>query len=478
MQFLVTVAVLVTAPPSGGAAARRGAATAALVAAERARGASDVVVNPLAMLAAGWTAERNLAFFGRGAALVAEGRRALERVELDEAEKRLGEAEAVYAPELGRPGVAAEWAEAATWHGVALFELKRRDEAAEAWGRAKALFTDTLLTEAMVRPEVARAFAAAPVGARPAAPAAATPGLADVPAALGVDELVVAAIAIDAGVLTYAAARRQAACGTDTLTATSADELVRRLEAAPCRAGAPLAVQAAPAIAHPRAGAGAGARAERARRRRAGGRGVAQAVAVGRRRRRARGRRGAGGEPVAARAELLFDHAVRLLRARWAMRRLALISALLVAAPAVGAADPPAWMPAQPRGPTRAQLEQAKKLKHEAAAFGSIGLVLFAGGIAVNVVALDVPQGDDDDAAGRRQPGREAQRSATPTGPSSPAASRSWRPGSRWSALSICPAQAGAPAIEPRRSATRRRAWARRAGRRCGGSRGRARSAR
>lgn len=248
MHFLVTVAVLVAAPPSGGAGARLGEAKAALVAAEAARGA-DVVDDPAALAAAGWTAERDLAFFARGARLVDDGRRALARVELDKAAERLDAAERVYAPELARPGVAEEWAEAAKWHGVALFELKRRDEAAQAWGRAKALFAGAMLTEAMVRPEVAQAFAAARAGERPAAAAPAATGD---PFALGVDDVIDAAIAIDGGRLTYAAARREPTCATEVVTATRAEEIVRRLHEAPCRAGAAPSVREAPVIAHPR----------------------------------------------------------------------------------------------------------------------------------------------------------------------------------------------------------------------------------
>jgi len=252
VQFLVTVAVLVTAPPSGGAGARLGEAKASLVAAERARGV-DVVEDAAELVAAGWTAEKNLAFFGRAAELVSDGRRALARVELEKAETLLAQAESAYAPELARPGVAEEWADAAKWHGVALFELKRRDEAVAAWGRAKALHPDALLTEAMVRPEVARAFAAARAGERPAAPSLAEASL---PASerLGLDAVIEAAIAIDAGVLTFAARRRGRDCATDVVTATRADALARRLDEAPCRAGAPaIAVAEAPVIAHPRA---------------------------------------------------------------------------------------------------------------------------------------------------------------------------------------------------------------------------------
>ncbi|MCA1665123.1 MAG: hypothetical protein LC659_12785, partial [Myxococcales bacterium] len=254
----MTVAVLLSAPPSGGAAPRRAQASAALEAAERARGA-DVVGDPLALVAAGWTAEANLAFFARGAQLVSDGRRALARVELEKAEALFGAAETIYRDEGARPGIASEWAEAAKWHGVALFELKRAPEAARAWALAKRLERGSELTEAAVRPEVARAFAAAPVAdAAPIAERA--PDVERAPAidvegvqrTLGIDEVIVAAIAIDGGALTYAATLRRASCATDVVTATRADELARRLGEAPCRSGAPADVLAAEAIAHPR----------------------------------------------------------------------------------------------------------------------------------------------------------------------------------------------------------------------------------
>src|SRR5207248_4131219 len=84
-----------------------------------------------------------------------------------------------------------------------------------------------------------------------------------------------------------------------------------------------------------------------------------------------------------------------LVRARGAMTRLALALAVTVLASTVRADPPPAWMPAPPRPPTTGDEQRVRHLKHEAAAFGLIGLVLFAGGVAVNVVALDVPQGEE-----------------------------------------------------------------------------------
>lgn len=338
MHFLVTVAVLVYAPhaPPGAAGEPALAGTVApldqvrrqIEAAERARGAT-VVADPIAtaqrMHAEGWTDVAELAFFARGAKRVADGRQALARVELADAERDFADAEAVYAPELWRPGAASEAATAALWRGVALFELGRRGEAEAAWRRAVALEPAAQLTEAVVRPEVARAFAAArraprPTAtltidvpwanevrvdrvARPAGAGAVTVGehfveargadylpyaaVVDVPAAgatvapplamdeeaaaiaaaakepfpqalealrdtLGVDEVVVASAAIDAGALALAASKRQAGCGTETVTAGRADELVQKLGAAECRGGQPVGVFDAPAIASPR----------------------------------------------------------------------------------------------------------------------------------------------------------------------------------------------------------------------------------
>ena len=162
---------------------------------------------------------------------------------------------------MATPGVPQEWAEAAKWHGVALFELKRRDDATRAWSIAKLLEPDSPLTEAMVRPEVARAYAAAWTAeineVRPKERP--TPDISfprdpvvTLLQGLGVDEVIVAAIAIDAGVLTYAATRRSAGCGTQTIVSMKPDELVKRLAGEPCLAEEKIAVLDAPAIAHPR----------------------------------------------------------------------------------------------------------------------------------------------------------------------------------------------------------------------------------
>lgn len=54
----------------------------------------------------------------------------------------------------------------------------------------------------------------------------------------------------------------------------------------------------------------------------------------------------------------------------------------------------PAFMPAPPPPVAHGSEEEAKRLRHEAKAYGAIGLGLIAGGIVVDVVALDVPQGE------------------------------------------------------------------------------------
>lgn len=243
MHFLVTVAVLMQTPDSAPEAKTIRRATAELEAAERTRGA-DVIEDPVAAVAAGWTARRNLAFFARAAAVVSDGKLALARVDLARAEQLFADAEQIYAAEAARPGVRDEWAEAAKWRGVALFELKRRDEAATAWQRAKALARDVELTEAMVRPEVARAFAAtAPSAWKPPVTAAAS-GDDAMMRTLAIDEFVVAAVALDGETIHYAAARRAHDCSTEAIEGTRADEIVRRLHEAACKPGANVEVKA------------------------------------------------------------------------------------------------------------------------------------------------------------------------------------------------------------------------------------------
>jgi hypothetical protein len=171
VHFLVTVAVLAYASGGGG---ERATAEAELARALRARGATVVEdARERASMAhargePAWIDRAALGFFAQAARHVGDGREALARVELARAEAELAAAERLYAPELARPGVASEAATAALWRGVALFELGRRGEAERAWRRAVALEPTTVLTEAMVRPDAARAFATA-LHARPLA---------------------------------------------------------------------------------------------------------------------------------------------------------------------------------------------------------------------------------------------------------------------------------------------------------------------
>jgi len=158
----IVLAVLAYAPPSGHAGAELQSVSSAVKRAVRAQGADVVdgaVEKARAEHARGWVAEGALGFFARGRALADEGRRALERVELEKAEDALARAEQLYGEELVRPGVAELWSAVALERGVALFELGRVEAARRAFRRAVALDPAAELTEAKVRPDVARAFA-------------------------------------------------------------------------------------------------------------------------------------------------------------------------------------------------------------------------------------------------------------------------------------------------------------------------------
>jgi hypothetical protein len=82
------------------------------------------------------------------------------------------------------------------------------------------------------------------------------------------------------------------------------------------------------------------------------------------------------------------------------VRRVALALALLhagaVAAdePALTPPRPPVFMPSAPPPPTPRLLRQSAQLRHDAFIFGALALGFAAAGIAVDVVALDLPQGE------------------------------------------------------------------------------------
>jgi hypothetical protein len=77
------------------------------------------------------------------------------------------------------------------------------------------------------------------------------------------------------------------------------------------------------------------------------------------------------------------------------MKPLALLLSLLLAAPLAAADEPPPpWMPSTPPPLTRSSVQHARELRREAKIFGAVGLALAGCGIAVGVVALDVPQGE------------------------------------------------------------------------------------
>jgi hypothetical protein len=161
VHVVAVLAVLVYAPPSGGAQARAaqvGQAVGRALAADGSEAIDGAIDRALAVVAHGWVNENELRFFARARAAEDQGRRHLERVELEHADEALGRAERLYEAELARPGVAPLWSQVALLHGVALYELGRAVEARAAFRRAVALEPSATLTEATVRPELARAF--------------------------------------------------------------------------------------------------------------------------------------------------------------------------------------------------------------------------------------------------------------------------------------------------------------------------------
>jgi hypothetical protein len=152
------VAVLVYTPPSGGAGAQRRAIEAALGRALGPALDADALGKAQRERASGWLPAGAFDFFQSARAQAEEGRRHLERVELEEAEAAFAEAERIYERELAWPAVAALWSEVALWRGVVAFERHQPDLAERLFRRAVALDPAARLTEASVRPDVVRAF--------------------------------------------------------------------------------------------------------------------------------------------------------------------------------------------------------------------------------------------------------------------------------------------------------------------------------
>lgn len=161
----VVVAVLVYAagPGPGGPSPRAAPAPgprAALVASlrDRATVVEHAVDAALEVRRQGWRTLDELSFLARGKAALELGRRARERVELEESERQLALAETHFTGGFDEPGVASLAAEAALEHGVTLGELGRTDEARAAFVRALSWWPPSMLTEKMARPDVVRVF--------------------------------------------------------------------------------------------------------------------------------------------------------------------------------------------------------------------------------------------------------------------------------------------------------------------------------
>jgi hypothetical protein len=166
VHLWLLVAVLVYAP-KGDKDPRRAEVQSAL---EKAVGADldpHALRTAIAERTAGWVRAETLQFFADGRARMEEGRRLLERVELEAADGAFAEAERIYEAQLAWPGVAPLWSQAALWRGVAAFQRGQPAAARRLFQRAVALDPSTRLTEASVRPDVVRAFSDA-VKPRPA----------------------------------------------------------------------------------------------------------------------------------------------------------------------------------------------------------------------------------------------------------------------------------------------------------------------
>jgi tetratricopeptide (TPR) repeat protein len=266
-------AVLVYAPAQGGAQAELPRVSAALKQALKASGAEVVdhaIEQAKADAQAGFRPKSALAFFTEARAAIDEGRKALERVALEQAQAAFERAEKTLEAHRAEPGAATLAAAATLGRGVALFELGRGDEATHAFARAKALEPALELTEATVRPDVARAFRAATPESIAPAPASVpdtsavealrvrpdSPSLRALEDGLGLDGILVAAVGHDHGELALIATRAHGGCTSGLAESRAAIDqaaarLVEKLRAAPC-AEKPLDPLAAQAIAHPR----------------------------------------------------------------------------------------------------------------------------------------------------------------------------------------------------------------------------------
>jgi hypothetical protein len=177
---------------------------------------------------------------------------------LERAEVELGRAVAIYERHLGWPGVTRLLGQAMRDRGVALYELGKKEEAQVAFGRARSLDPESALTEANVRPEVARAFAQSqPSGPPPAAEPPTDALLFDLKAlrvrpeeagvqalehSLGLDGVLLVGVSVDAGALTLVGQSYHEGCATQPVTvrvdqagpAAAARTLVTGLREAAC----------------------------------------------------------------------------------------------------------------------------------------------------------------------------------------------------------------------------------------------------
>ena len=253
MSAILALAVLVYAghgADAGTAANARASLIAALPV--QTKVVEHAIDESIAARRAGWRSVSELGFLGRARDALIAGRRARERVELDEAAQQLGIAEAAYAEGIFYPGVASLAAEAALEHGVTLGELGRMDDARVAFRRALARSPGIVLTERTARPDVVRVFREvakskpAPLAATDAPPDTIIDGLLalrEAPAsfgslvdALGLDAAIVGVVSTDGTKLLVA--RATEGCVTDSVlikpsdSAATARALSRLLEAA------------------------------------------------------------------------------------------------------------------------------------------------------------------------------------------------------------------------------------------------------